>query len=173
VTDDATSYAFSIAPPEHWALRDVIAIVDVAHKTIGSTQGHALADTSPLHAARVSTIPDRLSRVKMAILSRDFASLAPVVEADALAMHAVMMTSSPPLLYWQPPTVAILHAVRLWRMDGLPVCFTIDAGANVHCLCESSAADEVNQRLRSIAGVHDVLTVTPGGPARLVESHLF
>ena len=172
-TDDASSYAFSIAPPEHWDLRDVIAIVDVTHKTVGSTQGHALAGTSPLHAARVSTIPDRLSRVKTAILSRDFAALAPVVEADALAMHAVMMTSNPPLLYWQPPTVAILHAVRAWRADGLPVCFTIDAGANVHCLCESSTADEVTRRLRSIAGVQNVLAVSPGGPAHCIESHLF
>jgi len=171
--DDATSYAFSIAPPEHWDLRDMIAIVDVAHKTVGSTQGHALADTSPLHAARVSTIPERLSQVRAAIESRDFASLAPVVEADALAMHAVMMTSNPPLLYWQPPTVAILHAVRAWRTDGLPVCFTIDAGANVHCLCESSAADEVTRRLRSIAGVQNVLAVSPGGPAHCVENHLF
>ena len=172
-SDDASSYAFSIAPPEHWGLRDVIAIVDVAHKTVGSTQGHALADTSPLHAARVSTIPERLSQVRAAIESRDFASLAPVVEADALAMHAVMMTSNPPLLYWQPPTLAILHAVRAWRMDGLPACFTIDAGANVHCLCESSTEGEVARRLRSISGVQEVLAVSPGGPARLVESHLF
>jgi len=172
-TDDASSYAFSIAPPEHWDLHDLIAIVDTAHKEVGSTQGHRLADTSPLHAGRVASVPDRLARVKAAILERDFAALAPVVEADALAMHAVMMTSDPPLIYWQPATLAIIHAARAWRADGVPVCFTIDAGANVHCLCEGVASDEVRGRLDSIAGVQGVLTATPGGPARLVHNHLF
>ncbi len=172
-TNDETSYAFSIAPPEHWDLHDVIAIVDVAHKAVGSTQGHVLADTSPLHAGRVATIPGRLSRLKAALLDRDFAALAPIVEDDALAMHSVMMTSNPPLIYWQPATVSIIHAVRAWRADGLPVCFTIDAGPNVHCLCESSAAGEVKHRLGTIGGVQDVLTVSPGGAAHLVQNHLF
>ncbi|HEY4688053.1 MAG TPA: diphosphomevalonate decarboxylase [Anaerolineae bacterium] len=170
--EDTSSFAFSIAPPEHWALRDVIAIIDAKHKSVGSTQGHALADTSPMHAGRVATIPDRLNRVKAAILNRDFAALAPVVEEDALAMHAVMMTSAPPLIYWQPATIAVIHAVRAWRAGGLPVCFTIDAGANVHCLCEPSAAEEVQRRLRAIAGVQDALTASPGGPAHLVSNHL-
>lgn len=172
-TDDASSFAFSIAPPEHWDLRDVIAMVDATHKIVGSTQGHARAGTSPLHAGRVATIPDRLARVKSAVLDRNFAAMAPIVEDDALAMHAVMMTSDPPLIYWQPATIAIIHAVRAWRAEGVPVCFTIDAGANVHCVCEASAAGEVAGRLRSIAGVQDVLTVSPGGPARLVSDHLF
>lgn len=171
--DDASSYAFSIAPPEHWDLRDAIAIVDVAHKSVGSTQGHALADTSPLHAGRVASIPDRLAGVKAALLDRNFAALASIVEADALAMHAVMMTSDPPLIYWQPATLAIIHAVRAWRAEGLPVCFTIDAGANVHCLCESTAAAEVERRLKSITGVQEVLVVSPGGPAHLIDRHLF
>jgi diphosphomevalonate decarboxylase len=171
--DDASSYAFSIAPPGHWPLRDLIAIVDTAHKDVGSTQGHRLADSSPLHAGRVASVPDRLARVKAAILERDFAALAPVVEADALAMHAVMMTSDPPLIYWQPATLAILHALRAWRAAGVPVCFTIDAGANVHCLCEISAAPEVQRRLESIPGVKEILTATPGGSARLVPDHLF
>jgi len=166
--DDASSFAFSIAPPEHWDLRDAIAIVDATHKSVGSTQGHALADTSPLHAARVATIPDRLRRVKEALLARDFVTMAPLVEADALAMHAVMMTSEPPLLYWQPATMTIMHAVRTWREEGMPVCFTIDAGANVHCLCEARVADEVRQRLMRIDGVQEVLLVGPGGAAHVI-----
>ena len=172
-TDDASSYAVSVAPPERWDLRDAIAIVDVAHKSVGSTQGHALADTSPLHAGRVATIPERLRRTKQALLDKDFIALAPVVEDDALAMHAVMMTSNPSLIYWQPATLAILHAVRAWRAEGWPVCFTIDAGANVHCLCEAPALDKVTRRLRSIAGVQQVLSAFPGGAARLTDEHLF
>jgi diphosphomevalonate decarboxylase len=121
----------------------------------------------------VASIPDRLDRARRAVLDRDFAAMASVVEADALAMHAVMMTSQPPLIYWQPATLAILHGVRAWRAEGLPVCFTIDAGANVHCLCEATTAEEVRRRLSAMAGVQEVLSVSPGGATRLVTEHLF
>ncbi len=162
------SYAVSIAPPEHWDLVDVIAVLSAAHKATRSTEGHGLADTSPFQAARVAGAPGRLAACRAALLARDFSAFATVVEEDAVAMHAVMMTSQPPLLYWQPLTVAIIHAVPVWRADGLPVCFTIDAGPNVHCLTLGSHAAEVESRLRAL-GVADILTAPPGGPATVIR----
>jgi len=166
--DDRSSYAHSLAPADYWDLRDVIALIDLSHKSIGSTQGHALADTSPLQAARLATVPDRLARARQAILDRDFAALTEVVEQDSLMMHAVMITSSPPLLYWQPGTLAVLHAVTEWRAAGLPCCATIDAGPNVHVICPAEAAPEVERRVRAVAGVRQVLVSGPGGPAVLI-----
>lgn len=165
----ADSYAFSIAPPHHWALVDLVAIVSRAHKPTGSTDGHALADTSPLQPARVASAEARLDVCRKAILERDFGALAEVMEQDALAMHAVMMTSRPPLLYWLPPTLAVMQAVRQWRDDGLPIAFTIDAGPNVHCLCPRDAADEAARRLRTLAGVMEVLRAEPGAAARIAD----
>ena len=162
-------YGVSIAPPDHWALSDVIAIVDAAHKGVGSTAGHALADTSPFQATRVATTPARFRACEAALLARDFERLASVVETEALMMHAVMLTSTPPLFYWAPATLRVMQAVRRWRKAGLPVAFTIDAGPNVHCLCPSEAADRVAARLRTIPGVAQVLRTGPGGPARLVD----
>ncbi len=162
-----TCYARTIAPPEHWDLRDVIAVVSQKHKAIGSTSGHALARTSPLQAARVATVPERLARCREAVVARDFGRLADLVEADSDLMHAVMMTSTPPLLYWEPITVAIMKSVRRWRSEGLPVCFTIDAGPNVHCLCPADSAAEVERRLHENLDVKRVLVAGPGGPARL------
>jgi diphosphomevalonate decarboxylase len=161
------SFAFSIAPPGHWALRDVIAVVSKAHKAVGSTGGHALAGTSPLQAARVTSAPERLRVCREALLALNFTALAEVVEADSNLMHAVMMTSIPPLYYWEPQTLGVMKAVREWRADGLPVCFTIDAGPNVHCLCPAVAAPEVERRLRAL-GVTEILTAGPGTGARLV-----
>lgn len=161
------SFAVSIAPKEHWDLVDVIAVLSAAHKATGSTEGHGLADTSPYQEARVAGAPERLTTCRTALLARDFSAFATVVEEDAIAMHAVMMTSHPPLLYWQPLTVAIIHAVPAWRAEGLPVCFTIDAGPNVHCLTLSAHAAEVERRLRAL-GVSDILTAPPGGPAAVI-----
>lgn len=169
--NDETSYAYSIAPPEYWDLTDCIAIVSLAHKPIGSTEGHALANSSPLQAARVSDAPRRLDWCRRAILDRDFEAFAEVVELDSNLMHAVMMTSTPPLIYWEPETLALIHAVQTWRNSGMPVCYTIDAGPNVHVLCPSEMAPEVVDRLKQIPGVENVLSAPPGPPAHLIESN--
>ncbi len=162
------SYAFSIAAPDHWALADCIAIVSHQHKAVGSTDGHTLAGSSPLQQARVDDTPRRLDACREALLACDFARFADVVEEDSTLMHAVMMTSRPPLYYWQPPTLAIMQAVREWRAKGLPACFTIDAGPNVHVITTADHVVEVKNRLGAIPGVQNVLTATPGGGAELV-----
>jgi diphosphomevalonate decarboxylase len=164
---DADSYAFSIASPDHWDLVDCIAIVSQAHKPTGSSEGHARAHTSPLQAARQAEVKRLLDECRRAILERDFEALAIVTELDCHQMHAVMMTSAPPLFYWQPATLAIMQAVRTWRRRGTPVCYTIDAGPNVHVICQADMAKEVSGQLKEIPGVLQVLVATPGGPARL------
>lgn len=168
-TDDEDSFAFSIAPPEHWALTDCIAVVSDAHKKTGSTEGHTLAATSPLQAARLADAPRRLDLCRRAILDRDFNALASVVELDSDMLHAVMMTSSPGLFYWQPATLAVMQAVRAWRAEGISACYTVDAGANVHILCLGEGVQEISARLRIVAGVKEVLTAGAGGPTRVVE----
>jgi len=167
-TSDEDSYAVSIAPPEHWALADCVAVVNAGHKKTGSTEGHALAWTSPLQGARVDDAPRRLEICRQAILQRDFAAFAEIIELDSDMMHAVMMTSTPPLMYWQAATLEIFHAVREWRAAGLPCAYTVDAGANVHVICPREQAGAVEKNLRDLPGVRDVLVAQVGGAARIV-----
>ncbi len=167
---DADSYGFSIAPPEHWGLVDCVAVVSAGHKPTGSTEGHALADTSPLQAARVADVPRRLELCRSAILERDFAKLADVVELDSNLMHAVMQTSAPRLTYYQPATLAVMLSVVSARERGLPACYTIDAGPNVHVLTLSPSTAAVQSLLKSIPGVAQVFTSPAAGPAKLTSS---
>jgi diphosphomevalonate decarboxylase len=167
-TGDDDCYAVSIAPPEHWDLADCVAIVSAGHKSIGSTEGHALAPTSPLQAARVADAPRRLDICRRAILERDFETFAGIIELDSDMMHAVMMTSQPQLFYWKPATLAVMEAVRSWRLDGLRVAYTIDAGPNVHVICQKNEIAQVAGLMREIPGVLDVLQAIVGGPARTV-----
>lgn len=167
------SYAEPIAPPDHWDLCDLIAIVQTAHKKVGSTHGHEVTASSPFTAARLSEAERALPVVRDAILRRDFAAFGLETEQEALRMHAVMMTSLPSLLYWSPETVRILHAVRDWRAGGPESYFTIDAGANVHVLCLSADAGEVEARLRALPGVQDVLPNHAGPGTHLTGDHLF
>ncbi len=168
--DDKTSVAASIAPPEHWDLRDVVVIVSQEHKEVGSTGGHRLAWTSSLQAVRVAGAADRLADCRAALLARDLPVMGPILEEDAILMHAVMMTSHPPLYYWNAATMALIQATQRWRAEGLPVYFTIDAGPNVHLICEAVHVETVTAEARKIPGVEDVLSSGPGGPARLVNN---
>ena len=166
--DDLDCYAFSIAPPGHWALADCVAVVSAGHKDTGSTEGHALAPTSPLQAARVADAPRRLDICRRAILERDFDSLAAVIEHDSDIMHAVMMTSQPALFYWKPATLAVMSAVREWRAAGLPAAYTIDAGPNVHVICPQDFSTEVAELAKDLPGVSSVLVAKAGDAARLL-----
>jgi len=168
-TTDEDSYSFSITPADHWKLVDCVAIVSASHKKTGSTEGHAIALTSPLQAARVADAPRRLDICRNAILNRDFNSFASIVELDSDMMHSVMMTSTPALHYWNPASLQVMESVRQWRWDGLPVCYTVDAGANVHVLCLETEAHTVDKQLRKIDGVRDVLVARPGGAAKIVN----
>ena len=171
---DSRSVAHQLHDEEHWALRDVIAIVSAGAKRVSSSSGHRLAATSPFNAARTQCVSEWLATVRRAIAERDFSLLGPVLESDALAMHAVMMTSAPSLLYWQPGTLDVLHAVRAWREEeGVPVYFTIDAGPNVHLICEADTAPAVERRLRALPAVRRVLSSGPGGGPQLLDGHLF
>ncbi|HRN49966.1 MAG TPA: diphosphomevalonate decarboxylase [Anaerolineales bacterium] len=165
---DEDSYAVSVAGPQHWDLVDTIAIISEEHKVVGSTAGHPLADSSPLQAARLVGAEQRLAQAREAILQRDLAALAAVMEFDNHLMHAVMMTSQPPLLYWQPPSLAVMQAVPAWRAEGLQAGYTLDAGPNVHVLSAAADAAEVAARLAKIPGVLRVLQASAGGAAALV-----
>ncbi len=121
-----------------------------AQADVGSSAGHQSANTSDLQAARVAGAGERFAICKQAILNRNFATFAEVVEHDSNLMHAVMMTSRPPLFYWLPPTLALMDAVRQWRAEGLRVCYTLDAGPNVHCICVRKDAEQVSERLRAL-----------------------
>jgi diphosphomevalonate decarboxylase len=164
------SYAESIAAPEYWDLVDVIAVVSSEHKAVGSREGHQSADTSDLQTARVAGAEERLQQCKTAIFNRDFLAFSEVVEYDSNLMHAVMMTSRPPLFYWKPATLTVMEQVRQWRSDGLRVCYTLDAGPNVHCICVRDDLEAVSGGLHRLSGVTDVRMAKAGGPAQVVVS---
>jgi diphosphomevalonate decarboxylase len=170
--DHSSSYARSIAPPSHWRLADCIALVSKARKPVSSSEGHARAPYSPLFRARVKAASRLVEQCRTAIAERDLTSLGRAMEADAVMLHAVAMTSEPPIHYWVPETVRVIRAVLDWRAQGLQTYFTIDAGPNVHCFCEERDSAELSRRLLALEGVAEVCTARPGDGACLVEEAL-
>ena len=73
-------------------------------KKISSTKGHSLATTSPFHKARVTGMDAKVEAIKKAMQEKDFSKFGRILEDDALNMHAVCITSTPVVLYWEPTT---------------------------------------------------------------------
>ncbi len=168
-SDADNSYAVSFAPPDHWDLRDVIAVVSTDEKRVGSTEGHAAALSSPFLAERLNALPVRLHRVRRALLARDLALLGPAIEEEAIELHLIAMTSHPPIFYWSPGMVRVIQAMQHWRADGLAVYFTLDAGPNVHLICEGKDAEQVAALARDVQDVQQVMINAPGGAAKIVD----
>lgn len=161
------AHAVEIASPDHWRLLDLVAVVDGGEKTVPSREGHLRAPTSAHFAARLAALPERLAAVRQAIAARSLARLGPLVEEDAVELHLVAMSSRPPIFYWAPGTLRVLAAVRALRAEGVEVYATIDAGPNVHLICEPTAGDAVLGAISALPEVRTVLEDATGrGPDR-------
>lgn len=169
--DGADAVAKQLLDADQWPLTVVIAVTSSAPKSVGSATGMESSRlSSPYYPAWVDGAPADLAAARAAVQGRDFAALAELIEHNCLKMHAVMQTSRPPLLYWSGATVDCLHRIRALReRDGLPVFFTIDAGAQLKAVCEPAAANQVAAALAEIPGVEQVLSSGLGEGARRLD----
>ncbi|MFN2274257.1 MAG: diphosphomevalonate decarboxylase [Anaerolineales bacterium] len=165
--DHDSAFAEQLFPCAYWPLVDVVAVVEQAQKEVGSTGGHELAPTSPLQQARIQDSPRRLQLARHAIEMKDFELLAAVSELDSNMMHAVMLTSNPPLFYVSPASLEIMLAVIRWRTAGDPVFYTLDAGPNVHCITTPDFTPTLISRLQQEQDVKQVLEAPMGNGAHL------
>ncbi len=171
--DSQNSYARSLHPADYWDLRDIILVVETGQKKTSSTEGMDKARTSPFFARRLRDIPDRIKKVKHALSQKDIERLGAVMEEDCISMHAVAMTQKPPVFYLNGTTMDIIKSVYQWRVQGLPVYFTIDAGPNVHLICETKDEKATVQKVREVPRVERVIVNKPAKGAHLIDGHLF
>ncbi len=170
---DPESPAVALAPADHWPLCDLVAVVDAESKGVSSREGHRRAPTSPHFAARQQRLGDRLAAVEEAIRERDLERLGPIVEREAVELHLIAMSSRPPIFYWRPGTLEVLEAVRGLRADGVGAWSTMDAGPNVHVLCEPADEEAVAAVLAALPAVGSLLRDRVGSGPRVSEEHLF
>lgn len=160
--------AQQVAPPEHWPLRIVVAVVDEGPKAVSSTEGMAhTARTSPFFPAWVERAPGIYGRIKKAIADRDLEALGIAAEESALAMHATSIAATPGLVYWTGTTLEVLAEVRRLRAVGLSAYATIDAGPHVKVLCPPEDEAEVAKQIGGVPGVKRTIATRPGPGARV------
>lgn len=116
-------------------LHDAILLVDSGTKQVSSSAGHQLMNNHVFQRQRIAQAHENLNGLYLALLSGDVAKFIEVVESEALSLHAMMMTSNPSFILLKPNSLEIISRIRRFREHTkTPVCFTIDAGPNIHLL---------------------------------------
>lgn len=142
-------YAIAVEDRLHPSFRNVcdyIFLVNKAEKTVSSTAGHKLMQKHPFREARIKQANENMHSILYAFQNGDWNSFAYFCETEALSLHGLMMSSSPSYILLEPASLQIISIVRKWRATyNLPVCFTIDAGPNIHVLFPEFVKNDIEQ----------------------------
>jgi diphosphomevalonate decarboxylase len=132
--------------PCEWRLRDTIVMFSTQHKKVPSSEGHSVALTSPLFEQRLKTLGPRLSAVEEALDASDLSRLGPLIEEEALELHAIAATGTPSIDYLLPETRKFLETLK--NVSSRDFYFTLDAGPNVHIISERDVSPELGELLK-------------------------
>lgn len=126
--------------------QDTILLVDKGEKQVSSSVGHDLIFDHPFAEQRFAQAHRNLSAIKRILESGDLEEFIKITESEALILHAMMMTSMPYFILMKPNTLEIINKIWKFRNETkVPVCFTLDAGANVHILYPENVRERVLQ----------------------------
>lgn len=115
--------------------QDTVLIVDKGQKQVSSTLGHSLMNDHPYAQSRFEQAHRNIMELIEILKTGDLPGFIRLVESEALTLHAMMMTGQPYFILMQPNTLKIIEAIWDYRKNhSSSVCFTLDAGANVHVL---------------------------------------
>lgn len=130
--------------------QDTILLVDKGEKQVSSTVGHNLMHGHPYAERRFEQAHENISLLVEILKKGNVAEFIKIVESEALTLHAMMMTSMPYFILMKPNTLEIINKIWKYRNESnIPVCFTLDAGANVHVLYPNNVKAQVLQFIQS------------------------
>lgn len=136
--------------PVFQTLKDTILIIEKGKKAVSSTAGHALLKHHPFASTRYRIAGENTARLLSILKSGDLDAFVELVEAEALMLHALMMTSPTPFILMKPNTLAVIEKIKDFRnQSGIRLLFTLDAGANVHLLNTEHDNDQVQYFVRN------------------------
>lgn len=122
---------------------DWVLLIHEGEKSVSSTVGHGLMNTNPYAEPRFAEAHTNFKILKTILKEGDLHGFIKLVEHEALTLHAMMMMSDPAFILMKNGTLNVINAIWKFREEtGLPLFFTLDAGANVHLLFPSNGTEE-------------------------------
>lgn len=130
--------------------QDTILLVDKGEKQVSSTVGHNLMHEHPYAETRFKQANENLSKLSTILQNGDIKAFIALVESEALTLHAMMLTSAPYFILMKPNTLEIINEIWSYRNEtNSNVCFTLDAGANVHLLYPENEKEEISKLIEN------------------------
>ncbi len=146
-------YGVQYKKPVHevfYNFQDTILLVDKGSKQVSSSVGHNLMHGHPFADERFAQAHNNLNALQEIFEQGDLNGFIEVVEREALTLHAMMMSSKPYFILMKPNTLEIINKIWKFRENtGLPVCFTLDAGANVHVLYPKESKEKILEFIKN------------------------
>lgn len=150
--DSSEEYATPIGDTLHANFKnfhDDILLISTGEKSVSSSAGHGLMDSSPYAEVRYQQAKRHCAEMLTVLRNGDLERFGQILELEALTLHALMMASQPPYLLLEPNTITAIRAVQQWREETTnPLYFTLDAGPNLHLLYPDAIALEVRSFVR-------------------------
>lgn len=129
---------------------DTILLVDKGEKQVSSTVGHNLMHDHPYAEQRFKQANENLSKLSSILQNGEIKDFINLVESEALTLHAMMLTSNPYFILMKPNTLEVINKIWEYRVENdSSVCFTLDAGANVHVLYPASEKTEIETFIKN------------------------
>lgn len=148
VKESSDLYAVALNKDIHPIFKDYqdsILLVDKGQKKVSSSLGHSLMNGHPFAEKRFEQAQENCSELLEILKLGNVEAFMTLVESEALTLHAMMMSSQPYFMLMTPNTLAVLNAIWEFRKTTkIPVCFTLDAGANVHLLYPKKHQQDVH-----------------------------
>ena len=130
--------------------QDTILLVDKGQKQVSSSVGHNLMHGHPFAEQRFAQAHSNLDKLKQIFASGNLEEFIAIVESEALTLHAMMMSSNPYFILMKPNTLEIINKIWEFRESTkTPICFTLDAGANVHLLYPEMHKEKVLEFIKN------------------------
>lgn len=144
-----TSFAVKIDDAD-WDIAMIILVLNEGKKSISSREAmKKTIDTSPLYDAHVEATHVDIRKIKKAIKNRDFIEVGKIAEHNAMRMHATMLSSNPPIMYFEEKSIRAINKIKELRENGFDIFYTMDAGPNVKIICKKSEAKDIINQMKN------------------------
>ncbi|MGV3612231.1 MAG: diphosphomevalonate decarboxylase [Fluviicola sp.] len=156
VPNSSNEYAIDITEvhPVFQNMKDAILIVEDEPKKVSSSVGHSLMNNHPYAENRFKQANERTAELVEILKTGNMDAFIHMCESEALTLHAMMMTSMDYYLLVKPGTITAIEKLMEFRKEtNIPVCFTLDAGPNVHVLYPKAYETQVEEFIKN--GLND------------------
>lgn len=169
--DGSDCFAEQIYPPDYLPLDIIVVITNAEIKKTSSRNGMLISkNTSPYYYSWVNTSEYDINAMKMALKVKDFNKIADLSIRSCLKMHSVMLTSNPPLMYWNSTTFEIIKQIEdLFYEQNQPVFFTIDAGPQVKIITTPDYKKHLLKFIKKLDNIQDYYVLELGNGAEIIE----